>query len=137
MHYKLRPIGEVQFGFAHFVPHFISVQIFQINFPLILYASKCYRQIFLSFYICRGQNEGIRDRLNLNQFSKYLIQATGAEIFAKQYLFFQNFDFTMKGASDEDDIFCFFSSNDPYCYHKKNQLRLSPPSGFTRHLSLF
>ena len=40
MHYRLRPIKEVQFGFAHFVSHFIRVQIFQIYFPLILSASK-------------------------------------------------------------------------------------------------
>ena len=43
----------------------------------------------------------------------------------------------MKGASDEDDILSFFSSYDLYFYHTKNQLRLSPPSGFSRHLSLF
>ena len=57
MHYRLRPIKDVQFGFAHFVSHFIRVQIFQIDFPLILSASKYFRYISLSFYICRGQNE--------------------------------------------------------------------------------
>ena len=36
MHYRSKPIKEVQFGFAHFVSHFIRVQIFQIDFPLIL-----------------------------------------------------------------------------------------------------
>ena len=35
----------------------IRVQIFQIDFPLIISASKYFRQISLSFYICRGQNE--------------------------------------------------------------------------------
>ena len=43
MHYRLRPIKEVQFGFAHFVSHFICIQIFQIDFPLILSASKYFR----------------------------------------------------------------------------------------------
>ena len=43
----------------------------------------------------------------------------------------------MNGASDEDDILKFFSWNDPYYDHKKNQPRLSPRSGFSRHLSLF
>ena len=37
MHYRLRPIKEIQFGFAYFVSHFIRVQIFQIDFPLILH----------------------------------------------------------------------------------------------------
>ena len=37
--------------------HFIRVQIFQIDFALILSASKHFRNISLSFYICRGQNE--------------------------------------------------------------------------------
>ena len=36
MHYRLRPIKEVQFGFAHFVSQIIRIQIFQIDFPLIL-----------------------------------------------------------------------------------------------------
>ena len=56
-HYRLRPIKEVQFGFAHFMSHFIRVQIFQIDFPLILSASKFFRYFSLSIYICRGQNE--------------------------------------------------------------------------------
>ena len=43
MHYRLRPIKEVQFGFAHFMSHFIRVQIFQIDFPLILYTFKYFR----------------------------------------------------------------------------------------------
>ena len=34
MHYRLRPIKEVQFGFAHFVSHCIRVQIFQVDFPI-------------------------------------------------------------------------------------------------------
>ena len=57
MHYRLRPIKECQFRFANFTSHFIRVQIFQIDFPLILSASNYFRQISLSFYICRGQNE--------------------------------------------------------------------------------
>ena len=57
MHYCLRPIKGVHFGFANFASHFIRVQIFQIDFPLIISASKYFRQISLSFYICRGQNE--------------------------------------------------------------------------------
>ena len=40
IHY--RPIKGVQFEFAHFVSHFIRVQIFQNS---------------LAFYICRGQKE--------------------------------------------------------------------------------
>ena len=43
LHYRLKPIKEAQFGFAHFVSHFIRVQIFQIDFPLILSASKYFR----------------------------------------------------------------------------------------------
>ena len=43
----------------------------------------------------------------------------------------------MNGASDEDDILKFFSWNDPYYDHKKNQPRLSPRSGFFIHLSFF
>ena len=37
LHYWLRPIRGVHFGFANFASHFIRVQIFQIDFPLILY----------------------------------------------------------------------------------------------------
>ena len=48
---------EVQFGFAHFMSHFIRVQIFQIDFPPILSAFKYFRYNYLAFYICRGQNE--------------------------------------------------------------------------------
>ena len=51
VHYRLRPIKEVQFGFAHFMSHFIRVQIFQIDFPLILSASKFFRYFPLSFHI--------------------------------------------------------------------------------------
>ena len=40
---RLRPIEDVQFGFAHFLSHFIRVQIFQIDFPLILSVSKYFR----------------------------------------------------------------------------------------------
>ena len=39
----VRPIKNIQFGFAYFV--------------LILSASKYFRQISLSFYICRGEND--------------------------------------------------------------------------------
>ena len=46
-----------QFRLVNFASHFIRVQIFQIDFPLIISASKYFRQISLSFYICRGQNE--------------------------------------------------------------------------------
>ena len=54
-HYRLTPIKEVQFGFAHFVSHFIPVQIFQIEFPFILSAFKYFRQNSLAFNFCRGQ----------------------------------------------------------------------------------
>ena len=37
MHYCLRPIKGVHFGFANFASHFVRVQIFQIDFPLNLY----------------------------------------------------------------------------------------------------
>ena len=57
MHYRLRSIEGGQFRLVNFAPHFIRVQIFQIDFPLILSASKYFRYISLSFYICRGQNE--------------------------------------------------------------------------------
>ena len=36
LHYWLRPIKGVHFRFANFASHFIRVQIFQIDFPLIL-----------------------------------------------------------------------------------------------------
>ena len=55
MHY--RSIEGGQFRLVNFASHFIRVQIFQIDFPLILSASKYFRYISLSFYICRGQNE--------------------------------------------------------------------------------
>ena len=42
VHYRLRPIKEVQFGFAHFVSHFIRVQIFQINFSTLPRVVKCH-----------------------------------------------------------------------------------------------
>ena len=57
LHYWLRSIKGGQFRLVNFAPHFIRVQIFQIDFPLILSASKYFRYISLSFYICRGQNE--------------------------------------------------------------------------------
>ena len=57
LHYRLRPIKECQFRFANFASHFIRIQIFQIDFPLILSASKYFRQISMSFYICMGRNE--------------------------------------------------------------------------------
>ena len=57
MHYWLRPIKGVHFRFANIASHFIRFQIFQIDFPLILSASKYFRYISLSFYICRGQIE--------------------------------------------------------------------------------
>ena len=57
MHYWLRSIKGGQFRLVNFASHFIRVQIFQIDFPLILSASKHFRYISLSFYICRGQNE--------------------------------------------------------------------------------
>ena len=37
MHYGLRPIEGLHFRFANLASHFIRVQIFQIDFPLILY----------------------------------------------------------------------------------------------------
>ena len=37
MHYRLRSIEGGQFRLANFASHFIRVQIFQIDFPLILY----------------------------------------------------------------------------------------------------
>ena len=57
MHYWFRSIKGGQFRLVNFASHFIPVQIFQIDFPLILSASKYFRYISLSFYICRGQNE--------------------------------------------------------------------------------
>ena len=46
----------------------IRVQIFQIDFPLIISASKYFRQISLSFYIRRGQNEQTANALGLHLF---------------------------------------------------------------------
>ena len=57
MHYGKVSMGGVTFRILNFASHFIRVQIFQIDFPLIISASKYFRQISLSFYICRGQNE--------------------------------------------------------------------------------
>ena len=57
MHYGKVSMGGVTFRILNFDSHFIRVQIFQIDFPLIISASKYFRQISLSFYICRGQNE--------------------------------------------------------------------------------
>ena len=48
LHYRLRPIEGVQFRFDNFGSHFISVQIFQIDFStllLILSAFKYFRLI--------------------------------------------------------------------------------------------
>ena len=54
LHYRLRPIKRGQFRFSNFASHFISVQIFQINFstlPPILSVSKYFR------YVLRTRNE--------------------------------------------------------------------------------
>ena len=37
LHYRLRSIEGGQFRLVNFASHFIRVQIFQIDFPLILY----------------------------------------------------------------------------------------------------
>ena len=52
-----RPIKGGQFRLVNFASQFICVQIFQIDFPLILSVSKYFRWISLSFSICRGQNK--------------------------------------------------------------------------------
>ena len=57
MHYGKVSMGGATFRILNFASHFICVQIFQIDFPLIISVSKYFRQISLSFYICRGQNE--------------------------------------------------------------------------------
>ena len=57
VHYRLRSIEGGQFRLVNFASHFIRVQIFQIDFPLILSVSKYFRWISLSFSICRGQNK--------------------------------------------------------------------------------
>ena len=57
VHYGKVSMGSAKFRILNFASHFIRVQIFQIDFPLIISASKYFRQISLSFYICRGQNE--------------------------------------------------------------------------------
>ena len=43
LHYRLSSIKGVPFRFANFASHFISVQIFQVDFPLILSAYKYFR----------------------------------------------------------------------------------------------
>ena len=43
LHYRLSSIEGVPFRFANFASHFISVQIFQLDFPLILSAHKYFR----------------------------------------------------------------------------------------------
>ena len=68
VHYRLRPIKRGQFRFSNFPSHFISVQIFQINFstlPLILFVSKYFRyvfrtrnEIFFFFYWPLSNNSG-------------------------------------------------------------------------------
>ena len=66
----------------------------------------------------------------------YWTQATCTQIFAKQYLLFSKFNFTMKGASDEDNILNFFLAM-IHTITTQNQPYLSPPSGLSLHLSLF
>ena len=43
LHYRLSSIKGVQFRFANFASHIFRVQIFQIDFLLILSTSKCIR----------------------------------------------------------------------------------------------
>ena len=43
LHYRLSSIKGVRFRFANFASHFIRVQIFQIDFSLILSTSKYFR----------------------------------------------------------------------------------------------
>jgi len=43
MHYRLSSIKGVRFRFANFASHFIRIQIFQIDFTLILSTSKYFR----------------------------------------------------------------------------------------------
>ena len=43
MHYRARAIKEGQFRFANLASHFIRIQIFQIDLPPILSASKYFR----------------------------------------------------------------------------------------------
>ena len=43
VHYWLRPIERGKLVFRNFTSHFIRVQIFQIDFALILSASKYFR----------------------------------------------------------------------------------------------
>ena len=51
MNYRLGPIKEVQFRFANLASHFMHIQIFQIDFPLILSASKDVRYIAMSLLL--------------------------------------------------------------------------------------
>ena len=84
-----------------FYPHPNISDIFigdQMNISRFLY---CYESI------CQTTQEGKRDELNPSELYQYSIRATCAQIFAKQYLLFQKFNFTMKGASDEDNILSF------------------------------
>ena len=43
MHYRARAIKEGRFRFANLASHFIRIQIFQIDLPPILSASKYFR----------------------------------------------------------------------------------------------
>ena len=49
VHSRLRSIKSGEFRLINFVSHFIRVQIFQIDFPLILSASTCFRWIDSSY----------------------------------------------------------------------------------------
>ena len=54
MHYRLRPIKRGQFRFANFASHFISVQIFQIDFSALSLIFFCIQIFQIDF---RGRNE--------------------------------------------------------------------------------
>ena len=104
--YWFRPIESGQLGFWNLTSHFIFIQIFQRDFstlPLILTVSNYYRYICwgqneyllkmhwpLSCYrnICQRTQEGKGDELNPTKRYLYLTEATCAQIFTNQYLFF-------------------------------------------------
>ena len=144
MHSSLKPIKSSQLGFQNNASHFFFIQIFQIDFstlPLILSASNYFRYIFLSFYICRGQNE----HFSINSMRKkgrvegvkYFTQITGAQIFAKHQFQLSNLDFTMKSASLSNAILSFFSRHGLYFYPTKDRCSTRPTSTFFVRLLLF
>ena len=68
MHYRLRSIEGGQFRFVSFASHFIRVQIFQIDFPLILSVSKYFTAVTNITSRASGDAKNIAYSQNLSPF---------------------------------------------------------------------